>query len=138
MPLRLSPLSVPFSDDAVRIIGLDWRESGDVNVQVGSKRAGQSCVVQFSEVVGIRILDELDLASWWVEAERACLASSWLFAVDANGWLAFEQTRQDFYTKHMPHETFEYLLAGFTDCVSILSSSSLRPAIQVMEAPLDA
>ena len=118
--VQLDPLAVPFSDDAVKVVGVHWSDSGATVIDVVSKRSGRRGKVTFQDDVGLRILDELDLAGTWIGSDPAVLKATWLFEVSAGGWLDLESTRDDFYTKHeVPVR--EFLIAGYQACVSVFS-----------------
>jgi hypothetical protein len=115
------PIGVPFSDDSIKVVSLRWTEAGGAFIDVLSKRSGRICTVTFEHVAGLRLLDELDLASVWMDVEKADLRSTWLFRVDEGGWYELESTRSDFYTQHESPRPVEFLVAGYRECVSILS-----------------
>jgi len=123
---QMRPIPTPFHDDTIKVVAIRWTDVGGVSIDVLSRKTGQTCTVVFEQVVGFRTLDELDLASMWIEAERTDLSSSWLFQVDQGGWFDLESTRLDFYTQHEPKRPFEFLVAGYRDCVSILSHAMPR------------
>jgi hypothetical protein len=70
------------------------------------------------------MLGELDLASMWLDTDKSSLKATWLFQVNTGGWLELECTRNDFYTQHELQQPKEWLVAGYQECVSILSASS--------------
>jgi hypothetical protein len=78
-------------------------------------------VVEFESVAGFRMLSELDLANFWLGSDNKKLRSSWLFKVEAGGWLEQEAQRDDFYTKHQPKIPQEFLITGYDECISVLS-----------------
>jgi hypothetical protein len=117
----LSPIPVPFCDDSIKVVAVSWSDSAGANIEVISTRSGRACTVTFEHVAGLRTLSELDLASMWMNAEKSTLSASWLFSIEAGGWFELEATRHDFYTQHQPTRPREFLVAGFQECVSILS-----------------
>ena len=118
---HLRPIAVPFTDDTIKVVAVHWSDVSGASIEIIAKRSGRACTVKFEHVAGLRMLHELDLASLWLEAENAALSSSWLFHVDSGGWLELESTRQDFYTQHELHKPREFLIAGFQECLSVLS-----------------
>ena len=121
-PITLTPISVPFTDDSMKVARVHWSDEEPTNIQLLSRRAGRRCIVEFESVVGLRMLGELDLASIWLGAAEESLKSTWLFQVTAGGWLALECTRSDFYTQHESPKPHEWLIAGYQECVSVLSA----------------
>jgi hypothetical protein len=115
-------IKVPFNDDSIKIAGLEWGDTDRLTVAVKSRRSGRSCKVYFESIEGIRMLHELNLASWWLSAQRQELAGSWLHEVQSAGWFDFEATRPDFYSQHET-KIPEYLVAGCQECLSIFSHS---------------
>ena len=125
--LPLAGIRVPFNDDAVKITDLHWSHGDQpTRIAVASRRSGRSCIVEFDAVIGLRMLDELDLASTWHGVSADILKSSWLFAVKSGGWFELESTRPDFYTQHELQRPAEFLVAGVQDCVSVLALSIPR------------
>lgn len=123
----LAAVLVPFNDDAVKITDLRWSDGEQpTRIAVASRRSGRSCIVEFDAVIGLRMLDELDLASTWHGMPADFLKSSWLFAVKSGGWFDLEATRPDFYTQHVLQKPTEFLVAGFQECVSVLAPSFPR------------
>ena len=118
--VALNPIAVPFCDDAVKVTALRWNADEATVIEVISKRSGRRCRIEFRDDVGLRILGELDLASMWMGQPRAALKSTWLFQVGAGGWFDLESTRDDFHLKHEP-PAGEFLIAGYQECVSVLS-----------------
>jgi hypothetical protein len=121
-PALLEPVKVPFSDDSMKVVRVDWNAVGSTAVEVLSKREGRRFRVEFPGDVGLRILGELDLATMWIETPKEVLKATWLFVVRAGGWFELESARDDFYTKHEAPVT-EFLIGGYQDCVSIFSRS---------------
>lgn len=125
--LPLTAIQVPFNDDAVKVAHLHWSDGDQpTRIAVASRRSGRSCIVEFDAVIGLRMLDELDLASTWQGVPADVLKSSWLLAVKSGGWFELEATRPDFYTQHVLQKPTEFLVAGFQDCVSVLALSVPR------------
>jgi hypothetical protein len=131
----LEPLAVPFSDDSMKVVRVDWSAIGSTEIEVLSKRTGRRFRLEFQDDVGLRILGELDLATMWIETPKDILKSTWLFAVRAGGWFELESIRDDFYTKHDAPVT-EFLVGGYQECVSIFSRGG--PVITEMPKESDA
>jgi len=123
---QMRPISVPFHDDAIKVVEIRWTDADGASIDVLSRKSGQTCNVVFEHVVGFRTLDELDIASMWTEADKADLSSTWLFQVDRGGWFDLESTRLDFYAQHEPKRPSEFLVVGYQACVSILSHAMPR------------
>ena len=113
-------IEVPFNDDSIKIVGFEWVDCDGLTVTIKSNASGRRCKVQFESVAGIRMLDELNLASWWLTAPRQELARSWLHQVTSGGWYSLEATRSDFYSQHEKTMS-EYLITGFQECLSVFS-----------------
>lgn len=118
--VQLEPIAVPFRDDAVKVVGVRWSDSGTTVVDLVSTRSGRRGRVEFQDDAGLRILGEWDLASMWMGGHPTALKETWLFEVRAGGWLELESTREDFCTKHEP-PIREFLIAGYQECVSVFS-----------------
>jgi hypothetical protein len=104
-----------------------WNHAGGVTIVIASVKSGRRYCITFESIVGLRILNELDIASFWLGASREVIAGSCLFEVSEGGWLALEKTRDDFYTKHEGESPAEFLIAGYQECVGVLSHA--RPII---------
>jgi hypothetical protein len=118
------PVTVPFTDDSMKVIRVHWADQEAARIEVLSKRTGRRCVVEFESVFGLRMLGEPDLASIWLGAAKETLKSTWLFQVDVGGWFELECTRSDFHTQHVSPRPCEWLIAGYQECVSVLSGSA--------------
>jgi hypothetical protein len=118
--LLTESIEVPFHDDTVKVVGVQWDEYDGLTVTIKSKRSGRGCTVHFESAIGIRMLDELNLASWWHAIPSGALAKSWLHRVTSGGWFGFEATRPDFYSQHQ-EKVPEYLIVGFQECLSVFS-----------------
>jgi hypothetical protein len=127
-PTNLRPIAVPFTDDSMKVVAMRWSDTESTLIEVVSKRTGRAFVVEFESVIGLRMLGELDLASLWIESTNEILKSTWLFQVNAGGWLELESTRGDFYIQHQETKPYEFLVGGYQECVSVLSP--LPPHIQ--------
>jgi hypothetical protein len=121
MDSSLVPIQVPFRDDAMKLIAVHWSDRDVVRIEVASSRSKRGCVVEFDSVAGLRLLGELDLAATWIRADPEQLRASWLFKVTSNGWFALEASRNDFYLKHETPTPSEFLVAGYQECLSVLS-----------------
>jgi hypothetical protein len=121
--VRLDPISVPFSDDAIQVADVRWSAGGHTSIKIESKRSGRKCLVEFRDDVGIRILSELDLAAFWMSTSKEVLRTTWLFVIRSGGWFDLEATRDDFYMKHQA-PVIEFVIVGFQECVSILARTA--------------
>jgi hypothetical protein len=74
-------------------------------------------LVEFSDIIGFRVLDERDLMEFWPECSSA---NGRLFEISAGGWLAEELLRPGSLVGPMNIQAKEYFLAGTDDCVSVL------------------
>ena len=88
--LSLKSIEVPFNGKSIILTGASWLENGSSSFTVRLNQTGERAEVSFIDDVGIRILDELDLAGWWLKSNRAELSNSWLFFVSSGGWFDFE------------------------------------------------
>lgn len=121
--VQLSPVAVPFVDDSMKVVGVSWSATGPTTIDLLSKRTGRKAKVEFEVGVGLRILDELDLAGIWMGTDRSILRGSWLFEVEAGGWFDLESTRDDFHKKHEA-PIREFLISGYQECVSVFSGNA--------------
>ncbi len=117
---RLSPIQVPFVDNAIKVVEVKWLSRAGTSIRVLSRRTGRACMVEFAAVYGVRILHELDLAALWAGPSGELLRSSWLFEVHAGVWVDLESRRPDFQvTKESPLR--EFMIAGYQECVSVMA-----------------
>ena len=120
--LSVANIQVPFTDDSIKIVGVSWTDDLGLKVSIQSKRSRLACEVHFEHASGLRMLHELDLASWWSEIPSDARNAGWLYEVSGGGWLALESTRPDFYSQHERRDS-EFLIAGYQECLSVFSSS---------------
>lgn len=120
---NLAPIAVPFRDDSMKIVAMHWNDTESTQIDVISTRTERIFTVEFESVAGMRMLSEIDLASTWMNADHETFASTWLFKVNAGGWMELESTRNDFYTQHAESKPYEFLIVGYQECVSIFSFS---------------
>ena len=117
---RLSPIPVPFVDNACKVVEVKWLSRAGTSVRVLSRRTGRACIVEFAAVYGVRILHELDLAGLWTSLPAELLRSSWLFEVYAGVWVELESRRADFQvTKESTLR--EFIIVGYQECVSVMT-----------------
>ena len=104
--VSLVPIAVPYTSNCMKIVELAWSDRTGLKVEVVSKATDRRFSVSVSNVGGVRLLDELDLAGLWLGLgeQSWVLASTWLFEVESGGWLALESSRADFYTQHEPKQ----------------------------------
>jgi len=74
-------------------------------------------MIEFSDIMGFRVLDERDLMEFWPECSSA---NGRLFEISAGGWLAQELSRPGSLIGAMNIQAKEYFLAGVDDCISVL------------------
>jgi len=120
--LSVTIIEVPFNDDSIKITGMAWTDDLGLTVSILSQKSRLTCEVHFEHASGIRMLHELDLASWWSQIPLEALKTGWLYEVTAGGWLTFESTRQDYYSQHEKRDS-EYLITGYQECLSVFSNS---------------
>lgn len=121
--VQLSPVAVQFVDDSMKVVGVCWSDCGPTIIDLLSRRSGRRAKAEFEGDVGLRILEELDLAGMWMGTDRSVLRESWLFEVEAGGWFDLESTRDDFYKQHEA-PIREFLIAGYQECVSVFSRNA--------------
>ena len=132
MTIEIDAIKVPFNGDSIKLIEANWFDDKPSTFIVRLNKSGELAEVTFETDAGIRILEELDLAAWWMNAKGSKLSDSWLFQVKSGGWFEFESTRDDFYKKHQDSGIIEYLIAGYQECVSILSDK--QPKVRALNA----
>lgn len=88
---------------------------------------GDAFVVRFEGVVGFRVLDERDLLEFWPNCSTP---NGWLFCVSAGGWQALENGRNGFITPQVSDLVREYLVAGESECVSVLCDHEKPPSVE--------
>ncbi len=91
-----------------------------ITVEVKKSKA----VVQFEEVIGFRVLDEIDLIEFWPTFSSP---RGWLFLVESGGWKELESVRVGFVRKDWGLN--EYFVTGCNECVSIISG--FEPTITI-------
>ena len=82
--------------------------------------------LQFEEVIGFRVLDEIDLIEFWPTFSSP---EGWLFLVESGGWKELESTRDGFVRKDWEGIN-EYFIRGCDKCVSVLSAC--EPTIETV------
>jgi len=119
--MEIEAITVPFNGKAIKVIAMNWSDSGDTVIRVFNRETNELAEAKFSADAGIRILHELDISSFWNAANGAELSDSWVFKVCSGGWYDFESSRSDFYMQHNEDKPTEYLITGYQECVSVLS-----------------
>jgi len=132
MKFEIEAIDVPFNGESIKLIEARWFDEGATTFVVRLNETGQLAEVTFEHDEGIRILNELDLAGWWMNSSGAKLSDSWLFLVNSGGWFEFESTRDDFYKKHESTGSKEYVITGCQECISIFTSC--KPIVRVLNA----
>ena len=73
----------------------------------------------FSEVIGLRYLDETDLLEFW----PACsLMNGWLYEIISGGWRFLESTREGFSSRSVPFHR-EFFVATRNACINVMAKS---------------
>lgn len=92
-----------------------------VSLFFSTEEIHQMVYINFTDVVGFRVLDNGNLVEFWSD-ERP---NSWLWKINSGGWLDLEKQREGFVTGYFENnQLIEYLIVGMDDCISILSSST--------------
>jgi len=130
--MDITPIPVPFNDNLIKVCMVQWHDENETRVEVCLRKTQERAEVTFDCAIGVRILNELDIAAFWLSSPKGSLSSSWLFHVQSGGWFDFESQRDDFYSKHEDINIQEYLVAGYRECVSILCLG--EPRVRVISA----
>ncbi|CZF83987.1 hypothetical protein GCE9029_04126 [Grimontia celer] len=116
--VKIEPVDTEFNEQRVSDVrGVNW-DGCMLKVHVEFDNVEEPVYVCFFGVDGFRVLDEFDLNEFWW-ADNADL--TWLCTVKEGGWLSLEKTRSGFLSD--PEGLTEYLIAGNTECVSILTTA---------------
>lgn len=100
------------------VVRVEWGVGRLSVIVEGTAEASRGVVLEFSDVVGFRVLDERDLMEFW----PACSTSNGgLFEIHEGGWLSQERIRPGSCIGPMNPSVKEYLVTGPDDCVSVLS-----------------
>jgi hypothetical protein len=121
---KVEAIAVPTALDGRgvwQIVRIDYARQ-QLTVVAQDAKSDTSISVRFDNVVAYRVMDERDLGEYW----PACSSpNGWVFSIQSGGWLSQESVRPgnciEFYA-----DVQEYLVAGFTDCVSVLCTSEPR------------
>jgi hypothetical protein len=101
---------------------LEW---GELVVTLTSGGDKKVAIVRFSEVTGLRLLDEGDLLEFWPACSSA---NGWLYRINENGWFDLEASRPGF-MREKGLGLSEYFIASQNSCISVLSSDI--PSVEV-------
>ena len=75
-------------------------------------------VVEFSRIIGFRVLDEGYLLDFWPECS---VLNGWLFEILSGGWLSHEA---NIFLVDLNPKATEYFIAGDNDCLSVISNAA--------------
>ncbi|BEP45619.1 hypothetical protein GmRootV15_62080 [Variovorax sp. V15] len=124
-PVKVDAVAVPSPYDghgALEIVRIDYVPR-QLTIVARDANGGAPIGVSFAGVVAHRVMDERDLAEYW----PACsLPSGWVFFIQSGGWLSQEMVRPGSCIGSFYGEVREYLVAGLTDCVSVLCTGEPR------------
>ncbi|MCG7532690.1 hypothetical protein MHM98_15250 [Psychrobium sp. MM17-31] len=81
--------------------------------------------VCFHQPIGFRCLDEGDLLEFW---SNKTVTDNWLLRIHDSGWLAQENHRDGFLSKHSALN--EFLVKGQNECLNVLST--VKPTINLI------
>ena len=100
-------------------IGRDKEGQKYINVYIQGKKFVYACI-RFTHVIGIRMLDEIDLCEFWNDYN---LGNGWMYEVIEGGWLDLERTRDRFVSDSVWNERLhEYFLVEDM-CLNVMSLS---------------
>ena len=127
MSILVDSISVPFHTSShrssIEIESVVWSTKPPTVVTVRSFETGEQVKINFKDDCGLRILNEVDLAGWWMNAKGSPLSESWLFEIKEGGWLESESKRSDFSLRYSKEKIREFLITSESECVSILTLS---------------
>ncbi len=122
---KVEAIAVPTAFDghgAWEIVRVEYARQ-QLRVVAQDAKSDTSMRVQFDDVVAYRVMDERDLGEYW----PACsLPNGWVFSIQSGGWLSQESVRPGSCIELFYGDVREYLVAGFTDCVSVLCTGEPR------------
>ena len=122
---KVEAVAVPTAFDdqgAWEIVRVDYALQ-QLTVVAQDIKSDTSIRVRFDGVVAYRVMDERDLGEYW----PACsLPNGWVYSIRSGGWLSQESVRPGSCVGLFYPGVHEYLVAGFTDCVSVLCTSEPR------------
>jgi hypothetical protein len=122
---KVKAAAVPTAFDgqgAWEIVRVDYALR-QLTVVAKDAKSDASIRVRFDDVVAYRVMDERDLGEYW----PACsLPNGWVYSIRSGGWLSQESVRSGSCIGLFYPGVHEYLVAGFTDCVSVLCTSEPR------------
>ena len=78
---------------------------------------GFEFVIEFSKVIGFRVLDEAYLNEFWPECS---ISNGWIFEIHSGGWLT--QKSNNLLANMNPKAT-EYFISGCNNCLNVISNS---------------
>ena len=98
------------------MLGLAYR-AGELTIRLQGRTANERLRVVFTDVIGVRVLDERDMLEYWPTCSTP---NGWLFEITGGGWLSQEATRAGSLITAMTPDAKEYLVAGEEACVSVI------------------
>ncbi len=122
---KLEAVAVPTAFDdqgAWEIVRVDYALQ-QLTVVAQDIKSDTSIRVRFDGVVAYRVMDERDLGEYWPACSQP---NGWVYSIRSGGWLSQESVRSGSCIGLFYPDVHEYLVAGFTDCVSVLCTSEPR------------
>jgi len=112
---------LPFKHNFPEIINIAY-DLTKLSIQVSFYQFNDEIInLEFSKVVGFRVLDEANLLEFWNE-ERP---QGWVWEITENGWFDLERTRDGFTLGYLDDmKPREFLVLGIADCISVLTYNS--------------
>ena len=109
-------LEAPKANGGAEVVGVNY----DLyNLTIGlSDEEKNSILVVFQGPVGFRVMEEGDLLEYWPSCSSP---NGWAFRIVEGGWLEQEKEREGFLAGQTKKGMKEYLFAGVSECVSVLS-----------------
>lgn len=118
----------PWPSSQGEIVAIEDR-LGCLRIEVRELGGEGRLEVSFTQVEGLRVLDEMDLTEFW----PACSSENgWIFEITQGGWLSQEIKRPAGLIAHADDRLREFLVAGIDDCVSVLAMAA--PEIRSIES----
>ncbi|MCR8957897.1 hypothetical protein M0765_009225 [Variovorax sp. S2] len=122
---KVEAVAVPTAFDdqgAWEIVRVDYALQ-QLTVVAQDIKSDTSIRVGFDGVVAYRVMDERDLGEYWPACSQP---NGWVYSIRSGGWLSQESVRSGSCIGLFYPDVHEYLVAGFTDCVSVLCTSEPR------------
>ena len=122
---KVEAVAVPTAFDdqgAWEIVRVDYALQ-QLTVVAQDIKSDTSIRVRFDGVVAYRVMDERDLGEYWPACSQP---NGWVYSIRSGGWLSQESVRSGSCIGLFYPDVHEYLVAGFTDCVSVLCTNEPR------------